>query len=246
VNRLTLIIFVSLVALASGESADQADKVSRFAPAADLIQQAQFFQDRVAEAVAATSYGELEQTRVQKDAQTLAILYLCLARHDEKHDLSGVAAGRFTAARQIAENYKDQAKAKTHLDQLKSLPSSPAPASQPPEWQPVGDIPVQMKHSQFIENRMKRGLADERTFKRRAKETAGYVATLAAYGQVWRMMAPKEDAGGKWQKFSDVQRDAAGALNTAIHKQDWPTAREAAKKLTQSCNACHDVYRKSP
>jgi cytochrome c556 len=92
---------------------------------------------------------------------------------------------------------------------------------------------------------MKRGLADERTFKRRAKETAGYVATLAAYGQVWRMMAPKDDASGKWVEYSDDQRDAAGLLNAAIHKQDWSASREALRKLTQSCNACHDLYRKS-
>jgi hypothetical protein len=246
-KRLPLCVVVSLGALAAGVTAQEAAKTFRAVPPGDLIQQAEFFQGRIAESLSgAGGYDEPEQARTQKDAQTLAIVYLCLARHEEKHPLSGPASARFSAAREIAENYKDKAKVQASLDKLASLSPGTAAPEKPPEWQAVGEIPVQMKHSQFIENRMKRGLADERSFKRRAKETAGYVATMAAYGQVWRLMAPKDDAHGKWTQFSDEQRDAAGALNGAIHTQDWPAGREAARKLTQSCNACHNLYRKTP
>jgi hypothetical protein len=223
-----------------------AGEAFRAVPAADLIAQTEFFQERIGESLAATSYDEPEQARVQKDGQTLAILYLCLTRHEEKHAQSGVASARFDAARQVADQYKDPGKAKQALARLLSHTTGSSPVSSAPAWQAVGEIPVQMKHSQFVENRMKRGLADERSFKRRAKETAGYVATMAAYGQVWREMAPADDPHGKWKKFAEDQRDAAGELSAAIHKQDWTTGREAARKLTKSCNDCHNLYRKSP
>ena len=246
-KRTSMVMVVVLAGLVAGRAAEEADKGFRAVPADDMIAQAEFFQGRIAESLSgAGGYDEPEQARVQKDAQTLAILYLCLARHDQKHALSGAAAGRYETARQVAEGYKDSAKAKAALDKLASQSQGTPTTGNPPAWQAVGEIPVQMKHSQFVENRMKRGLADERSFKRRAKETAGYVATMAAYGQVWRLMAPKDDPHGKWAQFSDEQRDAAGTLNGAIHKQDWPVARDAARKLTQSCNACHAIYRKTP
>jgi hypothetical protein len=246
-KRSSMVMFTFLAGLVSGRTAEEADKGFRAVPAGDLIAQAEFFLGRIAESLSgAGGYDEPEQARVQKDSQTLAILYLCLARHEQQHALSGVAAAQYDAARQIAESYKDSAKAKAALEKLAAVSKGTPTTGNPPAWRPVGEIPVQMKHSQFVENRMKRGLSDERSFKRRAKETAGYVATMAAFGQVWRLMAPKDDPHGKWAQFSDEQREAAGTLNGAIHKQDWPAARDAARTLTQSCNACHDIYRKAP
>ena len=38
-------------------------------------------------------------------------------------------------------------------------------------------------------------------------------------------------------------RDDAGALNAAIHKGDEPAAAKAMKKLDQSCEDCHAVFK---
>ena len=246
-KRISMSVAVMVIVWTASRAAEEGIERFRAVPAADLIAQTEFFQGRIGDSLSgAGGYDEPEQARVQKDAQTLAILYLCLARHEQKHAVLGAAAARFDAGRALAEAYKEQEKAKSAFEKLNKLSETTPAAGNAPAWQAVGEIPVQMKHSQFVENRMKRGLADERSFKRRAKETAGYVATMAAYGQVWRMMAPKDDPHGKWAKFSDEQREAAGALNGAIHKQDWQAARESARKLTQSCNACHNLYRKAP
>jgi hypothetical protein len=37
-------------------------------------------------------------------------------------------------------------------------------------------------------------------------------------------------------------RDAAGAMNKAIHAQNQSASDEAMKKLTQSCDNCHKVF----
>jgi cytochrome c556 len=47
----------------------------------------------------------------------------------------------------------------------------------------------------------------------------------------------------QWYKFSIQMRDHAAALNAAIHAHDPHAADKSMKKLAQSCDDCHDVFK---
>ena len=48
----------------------------------------------------------------------------------------------------------------------------------------------------------------------------------------------------QWYQFCAEMRDAAGAVNPAIHAGDQPAATDAMTRLAKSCEICHAVFRK--
>ena len=81
---------------------------------------------------------------------------------------------------------------------------------------------------------------------KKAEDSAGYSAVIAAIaqGSIADTSATKNaDQVKLWRKFSMAMRDDAGAVNAAIHKGDAPATAKAMKKLNQSCEDCHDVFK---
>ena len=101
-----------------------------------------------------------------------------------------------------------------------------------------------MKEVPVINTKLKRYVKGA-NFKKRAKQTAGYTATIAAIaqGSMPDTSATKSPAQvPQWYGFSAAMRGHAGDVNAAIHKGNEPAAAEAMKKLQQSCDDCHAVF----
>ena len=112
------------------------------------------------------------------------------------------------------------------------------------KWEKVAALPELMKEVPLVNTKLKRYIKPEK-FKKKAKDTAGYTAVIAAIaqGSMADTSATKSpDQVTQWYKFSAAMRDNAGALNAAIHKGDQPAAASAMKKLAQSCDDCHAVF----
>ena len=93
------------------------------------------------------------------------------------------------------------------------------------------------------------GLAEQKgkaAAEKKLKDLAGYSAVIAAIAQgaIADTSATKNaDQVKLWQQFSTAMRDDAGAVNAAIHKVDPKAATNAMKKLNQSCEDCHKVFK---
>ena len=246
-------IFSAPAIAGDGGASDQKFKVSAFAPAGDLIQQVNFFVARLDESTASRDdFDEARQSRVAKEADVVAVLGVALAEHDEKHALSESAPALVAAARQLASAGGDYAKARATIDALKTAAAGKLPNGTPPpavaiNWKPVAPLGLLMKEVPQLQASLKREVQGEH-FEAQAKESAGTAATLAAIAQltVHDTTAVKDPAQqSKWAAESIEMRDAAGAVNHAIHAKDREATTKALARLSQSCTACHGDFRKS-
>ena len=92
------------------------------------------------------------------------------------------------------------------------------------KWEKVAALPELMKQVPVINSKLKLNTKPAK-FKKKAKDTAGYTAVIAAIaqGSMADTSATKSaDQVPQWQKFSAAMRDDAGAVNAAIHKGDEP------------------------
>jgi cytochrome c556 len=48
----------------------------------------------------------------------------------------------------------------------------------------------------------------------------------------------------KWYQYCAEMRDAAGLVNTAVRAGDHAKATSAMSRLANSCETCHQVFRK--
>jgi hypothetical protein len=100
----------------------------------------------------------------------------------------------------------------------------------------------------LVNARLKRNLRGDK-FKSKAKDNAGDAATLAviAQGSIADTSEAKDDEGiKKWYGFCIQMRDAAAALNKAVHDGDKDAAEKAMEALNKSCDDCHEVFHKAP
>ena len=101
-----------------------------------------------------------------------------------------------------------------------------------------------MKQVPLINTKLKRNIKPEK-FQKKAKDTAGYTAVIAAIaqGSVADLSETKNpEQVQQWYKFMTAMRDDAGEVNAAIHQRNEPAAAKAMKKLAQSCEDCHAVF----
>ena len=232
----------------SGATADAAavPKVSRFAPAKDLKAQTDFYLGRLQESLAARDdYDEAKQSRVGKDANTLAVLGLALAMHDEDNAVRGklelVRAAQSLAASSGDFDGAAQALARAKL----AAGGAPAAAGEKPAWQKVAALEPLMKQVPIVHGALKRGI--EGRFQRQAEAAAGQAATLAAIAEAARFdtSAVKDPAdAGPWRRYCAEMRDAAGEVNSAAHAGDQAAARAGLVRLAKSCDACHAAFRR--
>ncbi len=110
---------------AKPEAAGQ-PKPSQYAPAADLVEQAEYYIGRLSEALGDEKEFDKEmQKRSKNDVHTLAVIALVLARHDEPNKLQ--AAPFLPAVRRLAEVIGDFGPAGAALAEVKQAAESGAP-----------------------------------------------------------------------------------------------------------------------
>jgi hypothetical protein len=227
--------------------APEPPKVSSFAPADDLLQQVGFFTGRVEESLATKDgYDEAKQARTLKDGNTLAVLALMLGKHDEANKLKDSAPAMIAAAQALAKGAKDYDAASMAFADLKKAVAGEAGAGGEVKWEKVASLGALMKQVPLVHTGLKRGVTGTR-FERQLPEIAGQSATIAAIAQasMFDTHEVKDPADTpKWYAFCAELRDSAGEVNAAAKAKDQAKAKAALTKLNQSCDHCHEVFRK--
>jgi hypothetical protein len=224
--------------------AADAPKVSTFAPAEDLANQVGQYIKAMKNTVADEQEYKDSEGKVVRDASTLAVIALALGLHDQDNKYKANAAALIKAAQDVAAT-KDYASAKKAVAALEAVAAAKGDSGGQLKWEKVAALPELMKQEPMVHTKLKLYVKGA-SFKKKAKDIAGYSAVIAAIAQgtIADTSATKNaDQVKLWQKLSEVIRDAAGELNAAIHKGDEAAAATAMKKLNQSCEDCHKVFK---
>ncbi len=248
---MSLAVICALIAPKPATSAEKADgdapaapKVSTFAPAEDLANQADQYIKELEKVVANEQEYKDGEGKITKDSNTLIIIALALGLHDQDSKYKASAGALMKAAQDVAAT-KDFASAKKAVAAVQDAAGDKGKANVELKWEKVASLPELMKQVPLISTKLKMNVKGAK-FKKKAKDTAGYTAVLAAIAQgtmADASAAKNPDQMKQWQKLSAAARDDAGAVNAAIHKGDEPAADEAMKKLNQSCEDCHAVFK---
>lgn len=220
-------------------------KVSEYAPSDDLVAQVPFFVDRLEGALKdEAAYDDVQQTTVERDSNTLVVLGLALAMHDQDHKLKAAAPALIQTARELAENVADFDAAQAALAKIKQALAGEIKSDDPVEWAALADMSPLMMQVPVIHAPMKRGATDERRFKRQAAQTAGQAATLAVIAEAssYNTDHADEEDIPQWQEFCAQMRDACGEINAAVRGGDTEKAAAAIVALQKSCDDCHAVF----
>lgn len=220
-------------------------KISAFAPAEDLVSQVEYYVGRLEDAVETEAGFTDSQGKIAKDANTLIVIALGLGLHDQDN-VHKAAAGTLMKAAQDLAAAKDFAAAKAAVAAVKAAAASQEAAGGQLKWERVASLHELMEQVPLVNTKLKRYISGSR-FASKADDTAGYTAVIAIIGQAALAdthEAKTDEQVQQWLGFSAQMRDAAGAVNAAIHAQDEPAAGAAMERLQQSCEDCHAVFHK--
>jgi hypothetical protein len=257
-----------MVAVAAGFCAvmaaepPSAPKVSTFAPAKDVAAQIKFYVSRLEDSEALQNEAAFKQgledakdtatgktpdlpAQIAKDSSTLILLALAAGLHDEDNEYKAAAPALLKAAQELA-NAKGFAATKAAVEAVKKALEASGGAPAELKWVKSASLPDLMKQVPLVNARLKRNLRGEK-LKSKAKDNAGDSATLAviAQGSLADTSETKSaDQVAKWHGFCVQMRDAAAALNKAVHEGDAKGAEKAMSALNQSCDDCHEVFHK--
>ncbi len=215
-----------------------------------MIQQVDFFLARLQQSLAdPADFDGAKQSRVLKDGNTLAVLSLALAMHDEPHALKSAAPAMLEASQRLATAEDRYDRASKALAQLKAARENKQPSpgnSANISWHRVAALAPLMKQVPLIYGGLQRSVEGGR-LARQADQAAGQAAALATIAAESAFssdeLAPGADVR-KWVQFCTEMRDAAGEINSAVRAQDAAGARSGMARLERSCQACHAVFRK--
>jgi hypothetical protein len=225
------------------QSSEPAPKVSTFAPADDLAGQVDQYIEALKKSTADEEEYGLDKDKIARDANTLVVVALSLGMHDQPNKYKASAAALLKAAGQAAAA-KDYACVKKAVAAVESAAAGNGPAEGQLRWEKVAALPELMKEVPLINTRLKRYVKGAK-FRSKARETAGYTAVIAAIAQgtmADTSEAKKPGQVEQWREFMAAMRDAAGAVNGAIHRGDKAAADKSMKELVQSCEQCHAVF----
>jgi hypothetical protein len=236
------LVGVAVLAQAGLVSAEApaAPKVSTFAPAEDLVGQVDAYLGRLEEAVGSEADFKDAEGKIARDANTLILVSLALGLHDTDNKYKAAAPAMVKAGQQVAAA-KDYAAAKAAVAELKKAAEAGA-ASGELKWEKVATLSALMKQVPMINTKLKRNM---RRFSTKAKESAGDTATLAVIAQGSMANSDETKKPGEvkeWYKYCEQMRDAAAAVNAAIHAGDQKAADKQMKAMTKSCDDCHAVF----
>ncbi|MBX3413455.1 MAG: cytochrome c [Pirellulales bacterium] len=221
-----------------------APATSTYAPAEDLIAQVNASIKDLEEALSSADDFEVKQTRVKREANTLAALGLVLAWHDTDHPLKNVAPALVPAAQKLAAA-KSLDEAQPALAGVQSVLAGSSEKSDPPAWGKVASLGALMKQVTFVNSRLRRNVTGSR-FAMQANDTARYAALLAAIAQAtqYDTHEVKDEAQlPQWYDYSIAMRDSAGRINAAAKAGDQDAAKAALGDLDKSCSGCHKTFR---
>ncbi|MEE9603025.1 MAG: cytochrome c, partial [Thermoguttaceae bacterium] len=83
--------------------------------------------------------------------------------------------------------------------------------------------------------------------RKKTDECAKFSAVIAVIGQAIICHGDETeepDELEQWTNYCIEMRDAAAAVNSAMHASDEEAAKEAMANLAQSCENCHTVFKK--
>jgi len=251
ISRPSLFLSLAGLTLVLGVGVRAADppaapKASAFAPVDDLDKQLTYYLDRIDKALAdKAEYDEGKQSRVKKDANTVAILALTIGMHDGEHKLKANAGGVIKAAQELSKASDKFEGAKAASEAMQKAATATA-GTKVTKWEKAGDMVALMKAVPLINNTLKKAAADLAKGKN-AETAAGAAATMAAIAQgtLVDTEAVKNAADTpKWYQFSAEMRDAAGEVNKLAKAKDQAAMAAAMSKLSKTCEDCHAVFRK--
>jgi hypothetical protein len=218
-------------------------KLSAFAPAADILGQLETHLQQIEEVAgdAAGFENQSQRDRLAEHASAVAILSLALALHDEDHAAKQAAPGMLKAAQELVAA-KDLAAVKAGLAKLKA--QAPAEAAARLKWSMVAPRRNLMKQVEVAHLGLGRNVP---RMARRPEPVRRQAAYLAVVAQAVLHDAPadaKPEDLENWRKWSTAMRDSAAAVNLAAQRKDLAAAEAALKRLSQSCDDCHEVFQK--
>ena len=234
----------AVVALAVGGSQaaelPPAPPLSTVVAAEDLVDQVEYYVEELEECVENSEEYEDSVEKIERYSNTLAVIALAVGLHDRGSRLSKAAPVLVKASQQVA-NAKDYASARSAVSSMKAaLTASGNPATL--KWTKVAHLHPLMEQVPLINTRVKRYI---RRFEKGVPYIKGNSAALVAIAQGSMANADETEAPDKvveWYKYCAQMRDAAGALNKAVHNNDESAAEVAMEALQQSCDDCHAVF----
>jgi hypothetical protein len=220
-------------------------KPSAYAPAKDLIEQLSFFLGRMeTDLEDKDAYEKEVQERVEKDANTVAVLAAVLGVHDEEHAKKAAAPAIVVAAKEIAKNAKDHAAASAALKKAKDALEVTSGGGKV-GLEGVADLAQLMKQVPIVNNGVRSGVMGIR-FAKQKEKTAAAATTLAAIAEVSAhddsFVTDKADLP-EWQRICYDMRDASAAVAKATRAGDQDGAKTHLDRLVQTCDACHHKFR---
>jgi hypothetical protein len=231
-----------------GAKAPEAPKVSTFAPADDLVRQADRYIKDLEDTVGSVESGEEKfddvKENIGKGANTLVLLALCLGKHDQDNQYKAHAGALMAAAQQMAAA-KDLASAKKGLAGIEDARAGKNKADVELKWEKVASLPDTMKHVPSINTKLKTYVKPAK-FKAKAKDSAGITAVLAAIaqGSMTDTSATKStEQVEQWYRFCEEMRNAAGAMNKSIRDGDPAATAKNLERLGNNCEECHKVFK---
>jgi ribosomal protein S20 len=221
-----------------------APKVSSLAPAKDIVSQVETYVKELESAVESEDEYKNSESKVAKCSNTLILLALAAGLHDEDNSLKAAAPTIIKAAQELAKA-KDYAAAKAGVAAVKTAMGDTTGNASELKWVKLASLPELMKQVPVVNSRLKQNVRGEK-LKSKAKVSAGDSATLAiiAQGSIADTSEAKTDENvKKWYGFCIQMRDAAAAVNKAVHAGDKDAAEKAMGALAQSCEDCHALFK---
>jgi hypothetical protein len=226
----------------------EAPKVSTFAPAEDLVREADKYIGELAGAIAAVESGEEKyddtKEKIEKDSNALIIVALCLGMHDQDNKYKPQAGALLKAAQEMAGT-KDIKAAKNALASVKDAAAGKKKVNVELKWEKVASLPALMKHVPSINTKLKAYVKPAK-FKAKAKDSAGITAVMAAIAQgsmTDDSAAKSPEQVEQWHKFCVEMRNEAAAMNKSIHAGDAEATAKNLLKLGKNCEDCHAVFK---
>ena len=235
------LLAVMAVLVTGGMVLADAPKASTFAPAEDLAGQVECYLDRLEGSVESEDDYEDSKSKIAKDSNTMIVIALTLGLHDTDNPYKAAAPAMVKAAQELA-GAKDYASAKKAVEAVKKASTSKGGGAL--KWEKAASLDELMEAVPLINTKLKRATKGSR-FKKKAKDSAGYSAVLAAIAQGTMANSgdtEKPSEADKWVKYCTQMRDAAAKVNSGIRAQDEDATKAAMECLGQACDDCHAVF----
>lgn len=246
-QRYTLFALLAAVVLATtAVTADPTPaKPSTYAPVKDVVDQVKVFLGRLeTDLEDKDAYEKEVQERVEKDANTVAVLAAVLGVHDEAHEKKATAKALLTASQEIAKNAKDFEKAGAALKKAQAAWEA-TDGDGKTSLEGVADLAQLMKQVPIVNNSLRNGVTGTR-FERQKEKTAATAATLAAIAEVSAFdesyIADESDKP-EWMRICFEMRDATAAVAKATRAGDQETAKKELDRVVKTCDDCHAKFR---